>query len=68
MDNFCLLPVQAIIVNERRKFHRERRAVKERTLRDVGVRHVAIDLRILSTTNALVSRLVDLAKNQTASR
>jgi hypothetical protein len=62
MNNFCLLPVQA---NERGKFHRERRAVKERMLRDVGVRHVAIDLRILSTTNALVSRLVDLAKKQT---
>ena len=65
MNNFCLLPVQAIIVNERGKFHRERRAIKERMLRDVRVRHVAIDLHILSTTNALVSRLVDLAKKQT---
>jgi hypothetical protein len=46
MNNFCLLPVQAIIVNERGKFHRERRAVKERMLRDVGVRHVAIDLPV----------------------
>jgi hypothetical protein len=66
MNNFCLLPVQAIIVNERGKFHRERRAIKERMLRDVRVRHVAIDLHILSTTNALVSRLVDLAKKQTS--
>jgi hypothetical protein len=65
MNNFCLLPVQAIIANERGKFHRERRAVKERMLRDVGVQHAAIDLRILSMTNALVSRRVDLAKKQT---
>jgi hypothetical protein len=55
-------------VNERGKFHHERRAVKERMLRDVGVRHASIDLRILSITNALVSRLVDLAKKQTVSR
>jgi len=46
MNNLCLLPVQAIIVNERGKFHRERRAVKERMLREVGVRHAAIDLPV----------------------
>jgi hypothetical protein len=59
MNDFCLLPVQASIVNERGKFHRERRAIKERMRRDVRVGHVGIDLRFLSTRNTLVSRLVD---------